>query len=195
MLTVRQLERFWTGQQYHRILCMCIELRQEASPRMSDALTGAIPAAAMAIVRLDELAQAHQPFFSQLVRTVLAAQEADGGWGEPMTTALCLRALLCCRGDGAAIDRGMEYLAGLQKDDGCWPRVPIRRLPADPFVSAFVLFHLAQQPRFIHAVRVGDAIEWFESHSDSLDADTQRLWRSVSTRLGRGQGKAVATWS
>src|SRR2546428_386722 len=82
-------------------------------------------------------------------RALLAAQNVnDGGWGDPVVTALCVRALLCGRGNGPSIDFGLRYLANLQKTEGVWPAGPIRRLPADPAASAFVLFQLGDRPHF-----------------------------------------------
>ena len=52
--------------------------------------------------------------------------------GEPMLTALCLRALLSNQGAGLAVESALGYLAGLQQDSGIWPRVPLRRFPGDP---------------------------------------------------------------
>jgi hypothetical protein len=182
MVTVRQLERFWLARQYDRMLRLFMETRPEASVRLVTHLARPIPTAAMAVVRLDELSQSHTPFCARMLRAVLAGQEADGGWGDPLTTAICLRALMCSEGQGPAIDRGLTYLANLQKSDGLWPKEPLRRLPADPFVSAFILFHLADDDRFATAVRLDDALRWFQSHHTELDQETSRLWRTISIR-------------
>jgi hypothetical protein len=182
MVTVRQLERLWLARQYDRMLRLFIETRPEASVRLVSHLARSIPTAAMAVVRLDELNQSHTPFCARMLRAVLAGQEADGGWGDPLNTAICLRALLCSDGDGPAIDRALTYLANLQKSDGLWPRGPLRRLPADPFVSAFILFHLADDHRFASAVRLDDTLRWFRTHHNKLDLETARLWRMIAIR-------------
>ena len=83
----------------------------------------------LGIIRLDELCQSASSLYPELVRALLAEQESDGGWHDPMTTALCLRALLCGRGGGLAIERGLAFLANLQKPQGLWPKAPIRRTP------------------------------------------------------------------
>lgn len=182
MITVRQLERLWQEGAWQRIVRLCMETRPEESPRLSMALSQTAAAAAAAFIRLDELSQTHAPFCSRMIRAILAAQEADGGWADPLTTALCLRALMTSHGSGLAIERGLAYLASLQKSEGIWPKIPVRRLPADAFVSAFVLFELGEDLRFQQAVRFSDAIRWFEQHHAELDPETTRLWRTISLR-------------
>jgi hypothetical protein len=131
----------------------------------------------MALVRLEELSQSHVPLYARLVRALLAAQSAsDGGWGDPAVTALCLRALTGGRGNGLAVERGLDYLAGLQKDDGLWPAGPIRRMASDPAASAFLLYQLGDQPVFRAAVRFDDAVEWFEARRKNLDRDARQWW-------------------
>lgn len=182
MMTVRQLERFWQAADFERLVRVCLEMRPENSLRLVAECSKALPAAALAVVRMDELSQAHTLFCARLVRSILASQQADGGWGDPLTTALCLRALMCGQGDGPAIDRGVEYLANLQKTDGIWPKAPIRRLPADAFTSAFILLILGDDFRFRQAVRIGDAHGWFNANQAMLDGETARLWRILSMR-------------
>ncbi len=116
----------------------------------------------------------------RLVRALLAAQYVnDGGWGDPVVTALCLRALMTCRGHGASVDFGLRYLADLQKAEGTWPAGPIRRLPADPAASAFVLYVLGDRAAFREAVDFDAALGWFDAHASSLDPDAKRWWASA----------------
>src|SRR4051794_15294842 len=115
MTTIRQIERLWVARRYERLLGELVAHRPEASFRLGRETGMSLPAAAMGVVRLDELDQSHVPLYSRLVRAVIAAQETDGGWGDPVLTALCLRALLCGRGHGAAVDGAARYLANLQK--------------------------------------------------------------------------------
>jgi hypothetical protein len=176
MITVRQIERAWIAQTYEKLFRELVAARPEASFRFEHEQGRAIPAAAMAVIRLDELSQSHVPLCGKLLRALLAAQEADGGWGDVMTTALCLRALLCSNGDGVAIERGLGYLVNLQKSEGVWPAVPLRRMPADGYVSAFVLYELADHARFRDSVRFGDAVRWFEENEPTLDPEARRLW-------------------
>jgi len=182
MMTVRHIEKLWTARKYELLFRDMLAGRPEASLRLEVEVSGFAPAAAMALIRLDELAQAHVPLYPKLLKAILAAQEGDGGWGDPMLTAICLRALMGGRGQGVAIDRGLFYLAQMQKEEGIWPKVPFRRMPADPFVSAFVLLQLGADDRFRHAVRFVDALNWFESHEHSLEPETRRLWDHASLR-------------
>jgi hypothetical protein len=199
MITVRQIERLWQAKSYERLFRELLAARPEASLRMQLELGRSIPTAALAIIRLDELSQAYVPLYSQLIRTVLNDQHSDGGWGDPMTTAICLRALMCGQGHGVAIDRGLHYLANMQKPEGIWPNVPIRRMPADPYVSAFILLQLGNKRAFRQAVRFFDALNWFERNETQLDPDTRRIWDRASTRCEvniseRRVGRA-ALWS
>lgn len=182
MITVRQIEREWEGKSYARLFNALLAARPEAALRLGLDSSRPVPVAALAIIRLDELSQSHVKLYSKLVKTLLAAQESDGGWGDLLTTALCLRALLCGNGNGLAIERGMGYLAAMQKAEGIWPQVPIRRMPADPYLSALILYQLGDQPAFRSAVRLSDAANWFSLHEGSLDDQTRSLWNRVRIR-------------
>jgi hypothetical protein len=182
MTTVRQIERCWTSKSYAKLFLELIAARPEGLYRLEPGAARAPLAAAMAVVRLDELTQSHVPLYGRLVRAILTAQEADGGWGDPATTALCVRALLCGRGEGMAVQRGLTYLANLQKSEGIWPNLPLRRMPADPHTSAFILLQLGDDPGFRQAVRLGDAVQWFQAHADELDGETRQLWERARMR-------------
>ena len=118
------------------------------------------------------------PLYPVLIRAIIASQEKDGGWGDVTVTTLCLRALMLGQNTGGeAIRRGLKYLADLQKSDGTWPRIPLRRMPADPAVSSFVLYELADESRFRAAVRFEDAVNWFQANAGELDAEAHRLWQ------------------
>jgi hypothetical protein len=192
MQTARQIERFWNAKQYDRLAKELLAARLEASHRLITELSQNVPAAALALIRMDELNQSHHPLTQKLIHCLLAAQESDGGWGEPLVTALCLRALLCSRGQGVAIQRGMTYLAAMQKAEGAWPLVPIRRTTEDAFVSAFILFQLAGDPSFRAAVRFDDAVQWFVQNEPNLDEDTRRLWQRASLRCRLSAAAAFA---
>ncbi len=183
MQTVRQIDRYWTARQYDRLARQLLVARPESSDRLSIELARPLPAAALALIRLDELTQAHHPINQKLIHTLLAAQESDGGWGDPLTTALCLRALQLNAGQGPSIDRAMRYLADLQQSPGLWPSVSIRRTTPDPFVSAFILFHLSDSPNFRAVVRLHDATNWFVQNEPNLDTPTRKLWERVARRL------------
>jgi len=196
MQTVRQIERYWNARQYDRLTRSLLAARPEASERLAIELGHAIPAAALSLIRMDELMQAHHPLSPKLIRALLASQESDGGWGDPLTTAVCLRALLLGSGQGIAVERGVAYLAALQQTSGIWPSVGVRRTAEDPFVSAFILFQLADQPVFQSVVRMDAAADWFDRHPSSLNADTLRLWHRASLRCRIARIQSMATgWS
>jgi hypothetical protein len=194
MITWKQIERQWQAGDYSKLLGELTTGRPEASPRMQLSLGRALPAAAMAVVRMDELSQSYLPICAKMTRTVLASQDSDGGWGEPMTTALCLRALLVGNGHGVAIERGMRYLANLQKEEGIWPRIPLRRMEADSYASAFILFHLGDVEAFRRSVKFDDAVAWFKAHASELDADTHRLWNRAMLKC-QGTRQRAFVWS
>jgi hypothetical protein len=182
MITVRQLERFWQEKAFDRMSRLCIEMRPESSVRLAIETSRAVPAAALAVIRLDELSQSHAPFCGKMIRTILAGQEADGGWGDVITTALCLRALACNSGQGPAIDRGFDYLRSLQKDDGSFPKVPLRRMPGDAFTTALVAYYLIDDPRAAGALDLDAALAYLELTETELDSETIRVWRCLSLR-------------
>src|SRR5688500_16108573 len=142
MTTVKQIERAWTARTYEKLFRELVSSRPESGFRLEVQTSRSALAAAMGVIRLEELNQSHVPLYSKLLRALIGSQDADGGWGDPVSTALCLRALLCGQGTGEAVERGMAYLANLQKDEGTWPQVPLRRMSADAYVSAFVLYQL-----------------------------------------------------
>lgn len=195
MQTARQIERFWNAKQYDRLAKELLAARLESSPRLVGELSRNVPAAALALIRMDELNQSHHPLAQKLIHCILATQESDGGWGEPLVTALCLRALLCNRGQGVSIERGMNYLAAMQKAEGAWPLVPIRRTTEDAFVSAFILFQLAGDPTFRATVRFDAAVQWFQQNEPKLDEDTQKLWQRASLRCRLGAPSAFQSKS
>jgi hypothetical protein len=183
MLTVKQLQRLWVAGNYASISRLCLEMRPEVSARLITEGARPIAAAAMIIMRLDELGQAHHPFVAQLIRTLLKSQEADGGWQDPITTAFALKALLTSRGAGVAVNRAAAYLACLQKEDGLWPKEPLRRMPSDPFVSAVILFLLVNEPVFRSAIRLEDALRALNSPEvTSAECEAAALFQSMRAR-------------
>lgn len=178
MITVRQVERDWEGRKYEKLLAALTATRPEGMFPFDTAGGRMVPAAAMALVRLDELNQSHVPLYGRLVRALLASQSSgDGGWLDPALTAFCVRGLAAGRGNGVSIERGLDYLADLQKSDGLWPAGPIRRMVADPCASAFILYQLGDNPRFRDAVRFDNAVRWFEAHACRLDSEAKAWWQ------------------
>lgn len=198
MFTIRQIERLWKARQYRRLAVELLQGRPEASYRLEAEVGRSVPAAALALVRMDELAQSHHPLYRTLLNVLIVGQEADGGWGDVMTTALCVRALTCGGGQGMAVERGLAYLSLLQKSEGTWPKVPIRRMPGDAFVTAFVLFELGESETFRQVTRITDAVDWFAGNIPTLDADTRRLWDRASAKCRtrrRTAADATGLWS
>jgi hypothetical protein len=138
-----------------------------------------IPAAALAMIRLEELNQSHAPLYARLLRKVLAGQESDGGWGDPLATALVLRALLGCDGTGPAVDGAIDYLAALQKENGTWPCEPFRRMPPDVFVTTFIIHSLGGELRFQMAIRTDASLEYLDRHATE-DASAGRLYAHLA---------------
>lgn len=182
MTTTRQIERFWQAKDYARLLVQLLSGRSENFVRVRTDTEPRLATAALALVRLDEFNQSHTSVCGELVRTLLSAQEADGGWGDPMTTSLCVRALKTARGQGIAIERGLEALANLQKIDGSFPAEPLRRMPSDAFVTAFVLYEVGCDAQHI---RVDEALMWLDAHTGSLDDATRVLRDRLNIRCHR----------
>ena len=182
MTTTKRIERLWSAKDYARLLGELLSGRSEDLPRVRTDVNAKLAATSLGIVRLDEFNQSHLPLCSQLIRMILSAQESDGGWADPMTTALCVRALHCGRGNGVAGDRGIEALARLQKADGSFPAEPIRRLPSDAFVTAFVLYEVGDIAREWLDVRA--AMVWLTSVESSFDHTTRILVDRLKLKYG-----------
>jgi hypothetical protein len=198
MITLRQLERQFSQHQFRRLYHELVVGRPEAGAGLEVVLSRVVPIAALAVIRLDELTQSHVPLSRRLLGVALTSQQTDGGWGDPAITALCLRALMCGGGQGAAVERGLVYLANLQKVEGIWPREPLRRMPADAMTSAFILLQLGEQEIFRRAVRFDDAIDWFALNVRRLEPQVRQLWQHAAARcrLSIGGSHRMATlWS
>lgn len=182
MITVRQIEKHWQARTYNKLIQELLTARPEAAAYGAADLSGSVVAAAISLIRLDELSQASAPICPTLIRALIASQDRDGGWRDPATSALVLRALLTARGSGVVIERGLAYLAALQKEEGAWPKEPIRRLAADALTTAFVLFQLGAEPCFRDRVRCEAAAHWLEEREQELDAITLRLWHRARVR-------------
>ncbi len=192
MHTLKKIERLWGQGRFTQLFTDLIAGRAEAPfAGHLQADHPAVAAAAIAVIRLDELSQSHVPLQNALLRAVIGAQESDGGWGSPMLTALCLRALLVNNGGGDAIGAGLGYLAALQQSSGIWPSIPLRRLPGDPLTTAFILSQLGNENRFREALDFEAVMDWFVGHLPALDAQTRRLWTRVSLRNARWQPQAM----
>ena len=183
MITIRHIERLFDDHQHRRLFRELIAGRPEATFALEPVLARPVPIAALGMMRLDELSQSHTALYRRLLNVVLTARQGDGGWTDPMTTALCVRALLSGGGKGgAAVERGLRYLAALQQPKGTWPREPLRRMPLDAFATAFILMQLGDRDPFRRAVHFDDATAWFTIEHKSLDPETRRLWSHAAVR-------------
>ncbi len=183
MITLRQIERSWNSKHYSQMNVELLAARSEDSAKLRSLLTSSLAAAAMGLIRLDELNQSHAPLATSFVRRVLCSQKPDGGWDDPLLTALCIRALLTSRGQGEAIDRGITFLAQLQKSDGTWSATGIHRTEPDAFTSAFIFFSLGLHAAFLETICVDDAIAWFERKLALLDPSSRKLWEIASRKV------------
>jgi len=202
MTTIRQIERLFQEQRWSRLWEELLANRPEAQllrtgDSQTDQLCRIVPIAALAMIRMDELAQSHHPFYRRLLNILLTSQQKDGGWSDVRSTSLCLRALLTSNGQGCAIGGGLAYLANLQKAEGIWPREPLRRMSADAAVSALILHQLGEFEAFRHAVRFDDAMVWFIDHERRLDEVTRRLWShaKMRCRLQLAQTRSATLWT
>jgi hypothetical protein len=182
MITVRHIEKLYTGRAYSKMVVDLFKGRPEFAGKLIDELSSEPAAIALSLIRLDELSQAHVPLYGRLLRRLITLQSTDGGWIDPATTALAAKALSLQSGGGVAITRAFDYLANLQKESGIWPSHPIRRMDGDPLVSAFILYHLADLPGFRERVRLEDATRWFEAEVVRADVETATLWRRGNAR-------------
>jgi len=185
MITARQIDRLFHGKDYSRLLHDLTSHRADALVRWDARASRHTLAAAMSAIRLDELNFAGHPLSGKMIQVVLSAQEADGGWGDPLTTALCLRALLGGRGDGVAVERGLAYLANLQQEGGSFPAGPFRRMAADGHATATVVYLLAEHPAAWAVVDLGGAADWLDANPDAQDVATRVIARHALTRCRR----------
>jgi hypothetical protein len=182
MITLRQIERLFDERQFRRLYHEFMVGRPEALACLETELARPVGLAALGVVRLDELTQSHTSLSRRFLNVLLASQQTDGGWGEPILTALCVRALMTNSGQGPAVERGLAYLANLQKAEGIWPREPFRRMPADALVSAFVMLELGDRAEFRAAVRFDDAVDWFAVNSAATDPTAKMVWEHAVVR-------------
>lgn len=110
------------------------------------------------------------------LRAILDAQNRDGGWGyhggsswtEP--TSYALLALLANGRVGEPIDRGMAWLAHVQREDGGWP--PNGAVNQSTWVTALAIIVCAGRTPNDSVIR---ASEWLLRQSGRESAFTQRV--------------------
>lgn len=159
MTTIRQMQSLLSDGQHAKLLGELSQYRGDLPGELVAELGGsATVAVAMAAVRLQELNQSRTTLYRALLARLVGSQESNGGWGDVMTTALAVRALLGDATSKPAAVRGIQLIVGLQKDDGTLPRESLRRMPGDIPATAFVLAHLSRSNEFAHRFRVEAAI-------------------------------------
>jgi hypothetical protein len=188
MMTLRMIERLWNGKSYLALYNLLIGARPERAFGFQTQLSSLAGVTALAIIRRDALNQSAAPFCTRLIHTLLNTQEADGGWGDLVTTTMCVRALACNQGAGVALERGLAHLAHLQKAQGIWPDGPMRRMPEDPKVSLFILYELGHLPAFRAAIRFDDARAWFERYMQVLSGECAGLWERAKLKCRQQVG-------
>src|SRR5687768_15258837 len=197
MITIRQLERHFSQYQFRRLYVELVAGRPEAAAGLEASLARVVPIAALGMIRLDELTQSHMPLYRRLLSVVLTSQQLEGGWGDPIVTALCTRALLCGGGQGEAVACGLAHLANLQKPEGTWPKEPLRRMPADALTSAFILLQLGERELFRATVRFDDAVDCLEHTARAMDPQTKQLWSHAAARcrMSMSAPRLATLWS
>ena len=139
MQTARHLERLWTAGRYSKLIDMIATPRRMALPDEPRKVI----AAAVVLLRLQELNQPIGSFGKVMRGTLIAEQAADGSWADDVrVTALCVRAL----GGGDAADAGRAALTRVQHDDGGFPALAVKRLPGDVPATIEVVGHLLHLP-------------------------------------------------
>lgn len=59
----------------------------------------------------------------RIVERVISSQGADGSWGNALLTALAVCTLLNFANRGPGLERGIEYLMQIQRQDGSWEKI------------------------------------------------------------------------
>jgi hypothetical protein len=159
MTTVRQIDGMWTDGQGRKLFSELSKFRPDVPEFLAGDL-GILPiaAAALSMIRLQELNQTRTQLYRALLARVLVTQDADGGWGDTLATVLAARALLNDPEGRSAGLKAVILLSNFQLDDGTFPRTLARRLAGDTLATAFVLAHLARMSEVANRVRVEAAI-------------------------------------
>lgn len=196
MTTVRQIGGLWQEGQTGKLMAQLAQYRGDLPDWLAADLAGNPTAvAAVALIRLAELDQTHTPAAANLTRKLLADQLPDGGFGDTLVTALAVRALrlLIAPAAKSAAGRGLAHLTALQQDDGSFPREPLRRMPACPTTTAFVLVQLGADPVAAAQLRVEAALSTLNHRkTDARQSQLAKLalLRTRSAIAGQARGLA-----
>lgn len=166
-----------------------------------------VPALALGLRRVVELARRSSPAVEPLTERLLAAQSPDGSFDQnPLTTALAAAAL------GALIrehdvhepqvthahQQAIEALAALQEEDARWftshaipphghgPSLAVMTDHHAHLCNAFILQLLARDPLARQQLRLEELLDWFDHQpSSSFCRDTQSQLRIARVCLPR----------
>ncbi len=195
MLTMKQAERLWQLKAYERLTDELCTGRAEAVGGIRQLLHGPLVAASLTVIRMGELHQSHQPFVSRMVKFLIASQQADGGFGDAVITALAVRALATDSGAGSGLEAGLTFLDHLQRDDGEWPKEPLKRLPGDPTVTAFVLLQLVESRLPKAEKLVHRAIDRMTGDDAKPAPEFDQQLLPLRRRVAARQPTLVGSWS
>jgi hypothetical protein len=210
MLSVHLIDRYFRSGRNEQLLAGVLANGLEA-PLPLRARLGQSRAAAVALGlrRVLELTYGPTALSLDMMQALLADQGEDGSFdGDPVVTAAAVAALgrlleqqsapwQSPVGDTqdltSARDRALAALAGMQatsmtgSDDECpaFRGTDDRHCRDVSQTAAFILVLLANDAAFRAAVRFADLMSWFDEHRESLDTDTQRLWRLARAGLSR----------
>lgn len=195
MTSVRQIDGLWSEGRTRQLVTELTRFRPDFPASLIDSLSSsAVVAAALAMMRLQELDQTLFASYEGLERKLLASQAEDGSFGSIPVTALACRALLVEPTSSEALRKGLEYLGSMQREDGSFPIDSPRRLPGDLLTTALCIYHLSRDDRAKRALRFELAGRWLADHRmDALPLD--RAFVQVTlTRAGQsiaGQAKKL----
>lgn len=155
MTTLRQMDGLWSDGQSRKLFAELSKFRPDVPECLTADVGGlAVATAALSMIRLQELSQTRTSLYRALLARLTVTQEGDGGWGDTLATALAARALLNDAEGRSAGTRAVVLLAGLQKEDGSFPRTTVKRLAGDTLATAFVVAHLSRNSDFANRIDV-----------------------------------------
>lgn len=189
MTSVRQIDGLWSEGRTRQLVTELTRFRPDFPASMIDSVSSSpVVAAALAMVRLQELDQTLLASYEGLKRKLLASQAADGSFGSIPITVLACRALLAEPTGAEALRKGLEYLGLIQREDGGFPVDELRRLPSDLLATALCIYHLSRDDRAKRALRFEAAGRWLADHR----MDASPLDRAFVQVTLRRAGSSIA---
>jgi len=186
MTTIRQINGLWSEGRTRQLVAELTRYRPDFPPTLIDALaSNPLAAAALAMIRLQELDQTLLATYDGLKRKLLDAQENDGSFGSIAVTVLACRALLTEASASESLRKGLEYLSLTQREDGGFPIDAPRRLPADLMNTALCIYHLSRDDRAKRALRFEAAGRWLADHRMDASPLDRAFIQITLTRAGQ----------